>query len=292
MTPSFNQAAFIAETIESVLGQDYPAVEYIVIDGGSIDGTVDILRRYGGRLRWVSERDDGQSDAIHRGFSEARGEVIAWLNADDVYNPGAIAAGVEALLSCPTASFVYGRVELVDRTGRSLGLQKHLPWDFDVLLNKTNYIPQAATFFRRDAYLAVGGLSLDLHYVMDYDLWIKLGRDHDVVAIDDCLARVRMYPETKTSSGGLARMDEMRRMVRIYGRTGIPDGHDYDLVRASVTGAMSEVQAGHYRRASRIARDAAPYVLRPTVAAAWLQAATARSRSVLAALRPGRTKPD
>lgn len=265
VTPSFNQGEFIAETIESVLEQDYPRIEYLVVDGGSTDGTLEILRRYGSRLRWESEKDAGQSDAIHRGFALTQGEVIAWVNADDLYAPLAIARAVETLHAYPEAGFVYGRAEFIDREGRITGEQKHLPWDFDTLLNRWNFIPQSATFFRRSAYEAVGGISVDLHYVMDYDLWLKLGRQFPVVDIPDVLARVRMYPETKTASGGLPRIEEMRRMIRRHGRAQLPDWHEWDAVRASVLAGWAAIRSGRRAKGIRLVASAVPDLRRPFV---------------------------
>ena len=117
VTPSYNQGQFIRATIDSVLTQDYPAVEYLVVDGGSTDGTIDILRSYGDRVRWTSGPDAGQTDAIHRGFAAATGKYIAWLNSDDVYLPGAISAAVAELEAHPGTGLLYGGAEFIDRDG-------------------------------------------------------------------------------------------------------------------------------------------------------------------------------
>ncbi len=258
VTPSYNQGEFIAETIESVLGQDYRRIEYLVMDGGSTDGTLETLRRYDGRLRWQSEPDDGQSDAISRGFALAKGEIIAWVNADDIYTPWAVARAVETFLAYPEAALVYGRAELMDRDGLTLGDQAHLQWDFDILLNRGNYIPQTSTFFRRSAYDAVGGISVDLHYVMDYDLWLKLGRQFLVVDVPDVLARVRMYPETKTASGGLPRIEEMRQMIARHGRADLPEWHEWDALRASVLGGTTALQRRRVTEGMKLITGAIP----------------------------------
>ncbi len=244
VTPSFNQGAFIAETIDSVLAQDYPRIEYIVMDGGSTDDTISILDQYGDRVRWYSERDAGQSDAIRKGFDRTSGEIIAWLNADDLYLPSAVSRAVDAFRRLPEAGFIYGKAEFMDRDGRMTGEQLHVPWSFDKLLNRFNYVPQAATFFRRSAYDAVGGISADLHYLMDYDLWLKLGRAFPASDVPEALARVRMYPETKTASGGLTRMDEMRRMIRRHGRDRLPDWHQWDSFRANVLAGAAAIRSG------------------------------------------------
>ncbi|WP_322508462.1 glycosyltransferase family 2 protein, partial [Anaerolinea sp.] len=122
VTPSFNQARFLEETMLSVLHQDYPHIEYIVVDGGSTDGSVDIIRRYADRLAWwVSEPDRGQTDAINKGFAHAHGEILAWLNSDDTYQPGAVRAAVEALEKHPEAAMVYGDAHYIDENGRVIG---------------------------------------------------------------------------------------------------------------------------------------------------------------------------
>lgn len=265
VTPSYNQGEFIAETIDSVIGQNYPPIEYLVMDGGSTDGTVEILRQYGGQLRWESGVDAGQSDAIHRGFALSHGEIIAWINADDLYAPMAISRAVETLQTHPAAALVYGRAELIDREGRITGEQMHMPWDFDTLLNRVNFIPQTATFFRRSAYEAVGGISVDLHYVMDYDLWLKLGRQFEVIAIPDILARVRMYPETKTASGGLPRIEEMRRMIGRHGRSHLPDWHEWDALRAFILAGATAFRSGRRTKGIRFMAIAITHLRHPFV---------------------------
>lgn len=265
VTPSFNQSEFIAQTIESVVSQDYPRIEYIVMDGGSTDGTLEVLRRYEGRLRWISENDAGQSDAIHRGFSLGSGDILAWLNADDLYAPGAVSRAVAALMANAGAGFVYGNADFIDQDGRPAGHQMRRSWDFDHLLNYRNFISQPATFFRRQAYEAVGGLSLDLHYVMDYDLWIKLGRRFEVVAIPETLALVRMYAQTKTASGGLARVREMRQMVARHGRSRLPEWHHRDLVRALADAAIGNWRSGRRRQALVVLLRTTPYLAHPMV---------------------------
>src|SRR4051794_30278791 len=114
VTPSFNQAEYIEATIQSVLSQNYPAIEYQVMDGGSTDGTVDVLRRHEKRLRWVSQRDEGQTDAINKGFAQTSGEILGWLNSDDTYAPGSIAAAVKFLLDNPSVALVYGDADFID----------------------------------------------------------------------------------------------------------------------------------------------------------------------------------
>lgn len=160
VTPSFNQGEFLAHAIDSVLAQDYPAIEYIVVDGGSTDRTIDVLRAYGDRIRWTSGPDGGQSDAIHRGFLAGSGEYLAWLNSDDRYVPGAIGAAVQEMAADPSVALLYGRGEFIDRDGEVTGPCLHVePWSFERLVGALNLILQPATLFRRDAYLEIGGLT-------------------------------------------------------------------------------------------------------------------------------------
>lgn len=259
VTPSFNQGEFIEETIRSVLEQDYPQIEYLVMDGGSTDTTLDVLRRFEGRLEWVSEADAGQSDAIDHGFARAHGGILAWLNADDVYMPGAVSRAVSVLLADQSAALVYGHAEFMDRNGKPLGQHAQSPWDLGRLINQADDIPQPATFFRREAYFAVGGLDHDLHYCMDYDFWIRLGRRYRVLQVPDVLAQMRLHAEAKTSSGGLARVEEVRAMIGRHGRSELPESFRWDFVRESMRAGIAAARAGRHRKAIRIWARALPY---------------------------------
>lgn len=236
VTPSYNQGAFIRETIESVLSQDYPNVEYIVVDGGSNDGTLDILRSYGDRFHWISEKDKGQSDAINKGFRMARGEIVAWLNSDDTYEPGAVAAAVSFLREHPDISLAYGRGYLIDREGKKL--TEFLPaqtFDLWMLAYYWDPILQPTTFFRKAPLERFGFLDEGLNWCMDWDLWLKFGLYEKAGFLDAFLANSREYGETKTSTGGLKRLWEIWRMLRRYGNLFFPPavplyyyGHLYD----------------------------------------------------------------
>lgn len=259
VTPSLNQGEFIEDTIRSVLEQDYPRIEYLVLDGGSTDGTLDLLKRYEGRFAWVSEKDDGQSDAIDRGFLRGRGDILAWLNADDVYTPGAVSMAVEAFLVHPSAALVYGHADFIDRTGNLIGPHAQSPWDLDRLINRADDIPQPATFFRREAYAAVGGLDHGLRYCMDYDLWIRLGLRYQVRQIPTVLARMRLYPGTKTASGGLERVGEIQTMIARHGRARLPETFRWDFVRESARAGLDAARRGHRWEAIQIWARAVPY---------------------------------
>ena len=177
ITPSFNQAAYIEETILSVLNQDYPQVEYIIVDGGSTDVSREIIERYADRLAWwVSERDRGQTDAINKGFAHAKGEILAWLNSDDTYLPGAIAEAAAFLEANPQAGMVYGDANLVDQQGTLLGKFPARQTDYRRLRRGYVHIPQQAAFFRASLWRQVGPLDPSFYFAMDYDLWVRLAR--------------------------------------------------------------------------------------------------------------------
>jgi glycosyltransferase involved in cell wall biosynthesis len=177
VTPSFNQAQFLEETIISVLEQDYPDIEYIIIDGGSTDGSVDIIHRYETQLAWwVSERDQGQTDALNKGFDKASGDILAWLNSDDTYLPGAISGAVEYLMSHPEAGMVYGDANLIDETGLVMGRFPARQTDYPRLMRGSVHIPQQAAFFRGDLWRKIGPLDPSFYFAMDYDLWVRLAK--------------------------------------------------------------------------------------------------------------------
>lgn len=190
-------ARFIEQTIQSVLSQEYPAIEYIVMDGGSTDGTAEIVRRYAGRLRYVSAPDRGAADAVNRGFQLATGSILAWLNADDTYLPGAVGKAAAYLLAHPEAAAVYGGARWVDAAGKPLGPYPVAAFD-QRALSRECLICQPACFVRREAFEAAGALNPDLRFAFDYDLWIRLSRRHQLHHLAECWANSRMYPQNKT----------------------------------------------------------------------------------------------
>ncbi len=248
VTPSFNQGEFIAATIESVLAQDYPHINYLVVDGGSTDGTLDVLRSYGERIRWLSEPDGGQADAVNKGIARTRGPIVAWLNADDVYLPGAVTRAVAELEKHPEAGLVYGNAEFIDRAGTTLGPCPQVePFSLNRLIHHLDFIVQPATFFHRAAFDAVGGLDAGLRYCLDYDLWIRLARHAPVRYLPTTLAQARIYPETKTASGGLERLDEIERMIRRHGRALLPNLFYGEMVKASWRAGLRALASGRFR---------------------------------------------
>lgn len=218
VTPSLDQGRFIGDTVASVADQDYPHIEHLVLDAGSTDQTHDVLRALEAgqtRMSWTVAPDDGQSDAINRGFGRARGSIIAWLNADDVYRPGAVSAAVEALRAHPETGLVYGRGEVLDASGTVRGpFAGWEPFRLWRLIHGLDYILQPATFFRRGLFHALGGLDVTLNWSMDWDLWIRLAGAADVLALETVLAGAREHDEAKTATGGWARVRELQRLAR------------------------------------------------------------------------------
>lgn len=199
VTPSLNQGRFIRDTIESVLSQDYPRLEYLVMDGGSTDETLDILRGYGNRITWRSAPDQGQADAVNQGFRLAKGEILGWLNSDDTYQPGAVKAVVAHLTAHSETAVVYGDAYYIDDHNHVIGIYPTEDFNLDRLAQAC-LICQPTAFFRRSAIEAVGGLDATLQYCMDYDLWIRLGRRLRLERIPRFVANTRHYPQTKTWS--------------------------------------------------------------------------------------------
>lgn len=177
ISPSYNQGRFLEQAIQSVLEQDYPNLEYIIIDGGSDDGSLDIIQRYAPRLAsWVSEPDQGQTDAINKGFARAKGDILAWLNSDDAYLPGAVSQAVAYLQAHPEVGMVYGDANLIDAAGNVIGRFPARQTDYRRLRRGYVHIPQQAAFFRADLWRQVGPLDPSYYFAMDYDLWVRLAK--------------------------------------------------------------------------------------------------------------------
>jgi len=175
VTASFNQARYLEATINSVLGQDYPRIEYIIVDGSSTDGSVDVIQKYAGRLAWwVSEQDKGQTDAINKGFNRATGDILAWLNSDDTYNPGAIAEAVKYLIENPEVGLVYADCNFIDEADRVIGKFNAAQTDYRRLREGYVHIPQQTMFFRAKYWKELGPLDASFYFAMDYDLWTRI----------------------------------------------------------------------------------------------------------------------
>lgn len=198
VTPSYNQASFLEATLRSVHDQEYPNLEHIVIDGGSTDGSVEIIRKFEDHLAyWVSEPDKGQTDALIKGFSRATGEILAWLNSDDLYEPRTLWEVAEFFSRHPEVQFVYGDALWIDTEGRTLRPKKEIPFNQFIWLYDHNYIPQPSAFWRKELYEAVGGLDPRFDLAMDADLWIRFAEKTRPVHVRRIWSRMRFYPEQK-----------------------------------------------------------------------------------------------
>lgn len=217
VTPSYNQGDFIEETICSVLAQDYSNLEYIIIDGGSTDNTVEIIRKYDDHLAWVSEPDQGQTDAINKGFACATGEILAWINSDDTYLPGAFHDAVQFLLSYPQVGMVYGDANLIDEQGRLLGRFPARQTDYKRLRRGSVHIPQQASFFRTELWRQVGPLDPSFYFAMDYDLWVRLAKISQLVYEPRLWANFRLHGQGKSIASDERCYPEM---LRVHYREG------------------------------------------------------------------------
>ncbi len=216
VTPSFNQARFLEASIQSVLEQDYPEIEYILVDGGSGDGSLEIIKKYAGRFAWwVSEPDKGHADALNKGFAHAHGQVFAWLNSDDLYYPGAVAEAVTYLRDRPDAGMVYGDADLTDQDGKVIGRFASRQTDYRRLLRGSVHIPQATTFYRADLWRQLGPLDLNLFFGFDYDLWVRLAKISRLQYLPRRWAAFRLHGEGKS-----IRADDLcyPDMLRVYER--------------------------------------------------------------------------
>jgi glycosyltransferase involved in cell wall biosynthesis len=221
VTPSFNQAAFITEALESVKEQRYPATEHIVIDGGSTDGTVDILRRYStapgwDHLRWVSEPDRGQSDALNKGFRMATGDIVGWLNSDDRYRPNCFRSVVEGFDINPGTDILYGDYTWIDEKGQITQIRREIAFSYFILkYHHTLYIPSTATFYRSKIFDDGNFIDQNLHFSMDYEFFLRLARTgYHFKHISKLLADFRWHSQSKTVASVEGQFREFDQIVR------------------------------------------------------------------------------
>jgi glycosyltransferase involved in cell wall biosynthesis len=199
VTPSFNQVSFLEATIQSVLSQDYPKIEYILVDGGSQDGSLEIIKKYADRFAyWVSEQDRGHADALNKGFSRANGKIWAWLNSDDTYYPEAVSRAVRFLVENPDVGMVYGDADLTDDQGNIIGEFAARQTDYYRMLEGSVHIPQATTFIRASVWQQIGELDLSLFFGFDYDLWVKISKITKIKYLPQKWATFRLHGEGKS----------------------------------------------------------------------------------------------
>ena len=231
ITPSFNQARFLEATIQSVLSQDYARIEYMIVDGGSTDGSVELIRKYAlvedreqaPRLQnhsiawWVSEKDRGQTDAINKGFARAGGEILAWINSDDTYEPGAVRAAVRYLQDHPEIGMVYGDCNFINEEGRVIGKFGSAQTNYRLLRQGYAHIPQQTMFFRADLWRQVGPLDPTFYFAMDYDLWTRIAACSEIKYVPQTWANFRLHTSGKTMAADDRCWPEM---IRVHYRDG------------------------------------------------------------------------
>lgn len=197
VTPSFNQGPYLEQTMRSVLEQDYPRIEYLVIDGGSTDNSVEIIKKYADHLTyWVSEKDSGQAEAINKGLARAKGDILAWVNSDDYYLPGAVSAAVKSFEENPDAVMVYGDMLAVDGNGQTINIQKFKQLSLQDLLC-FQIIGQSSVFFRRSAWEKVGPLEPTFHFMLDHHLWIRLAQQGKILHVPKVWSAARYHSQAK-----------------------------------------------------------------------------------------------
>jgi glycosyltransferase involved in cell wall biosynthesis len=223
VTPSFNQALYLEQTILSVLGQNYANLEYIIIDGGSTDGSVEIIQKFQDRVTyWISEKDRGQAHAINKGLERASGDIIAYLNSDDYYLEGALDRVAEHFTSHPEVDLIHGRCQIVDKCGVKIGERKASIVRYDEILDlwdvwwKERNFVQPEVFWTKRITNKIGQFREDLHWVMDYEYWARMLREKCCVGfIDADLAAFRMQP-TQKSRQSKQSVDELVQLVRPF----------------------------------------------------------------------------
>lgn len=222
ITPSFNQANYLENTIKSVLNQNYPNLEYIIIDGGSTDGSVDIIKKYQDYLfYWISEKDEGQSQAINKGFKKASGKYINWLNSDDVLLENALFTLSHYLESNQSVGLVYGNVIYINAKNEVLYQSYEIPYSQKITIYGTNYIPQPAALYRREIIEKIGCLDENLHYCMDHEYWLRMYHTNIKIGnVKNNIAGYRLHRRSKGVSHAHIRIKKERYLLKLkYGRS-------------------------------------------------------------------------
>lgn len=238
ITPSYNQGQFIERTLQSVASQSGAEIEHVVFDGGSNDNTVDVLKAFQPPVRWVSKKDKGQTDAVNQGIRATDGEIIGWLNSDDIYYPGAIARVMQYFLDHPDVDVVYGMADHIDLADHAFETYPSAPWDLEQL-KETCFICQPALFFRRRVVEQYGLLDETLNYCMDYEYWLRLGKAGARFAyLEEKLAGSRLYADNKTLGARVKVHSEINSMFKkLFGK--VPDRWLFNYAHAVVEQRVS-----------------------------------------------------
>lgn len=224
ITPSYNQAHFIEATIQSVHEQNYSNLEHIIVDGGSTDGTLDILKKHEGVINWTSEPDLGQSNAINKGLRQATGEIVAFLNSDDLYEKETLHTVGKYFREKPDTMWLTGKCRNIDKNGNEIRINIRNYKNFWLrtgsykVLQVLNYISQPATFWKWDAMQRVGYLNESLYYTMDYEYWLRLGRQYPLHVCNEYLARFRIHQRSKSGTTVYRQFDEELQVASMYSK--------------------------------------------------------------------------
>lgn len=290
VTPSFNQGVFLEAAIQSVLDQDYPNIEYLVIDGGSSDESKQIIERFAGRLAWSqSEPDSGQVDAILKGFSRSHGTIIGWLNSDDELLPGAVSSVVKAFLADPGLMLVYGDNILVDAESGYEDILPARPFDVVTMLRTgQNHVPQPGSFFRREALELAGGLSRSGYYYFDFEFVVRLGLVARAKRLPARLGLYRLHEASKSMSAHERKADDHLRMYdAVFGLADLPP--EVLQIEGEARAIAYRVAGEYYYAAGNRARARAAFGrsfrLRPRLRTCTLLARVVVPEPVIAILR-------
>lgn len=213
ITPTLNQAHFIEDTINSVLRQNYKNIEHIVIDGGSSDNTIEILKKYD-HIKWISEKDKGQSNAINKGFKLATGDIIAWINSDDYYDDDVFQKIAKYFSENNKCKFLYGDITYIDRDKNILYEVTGGNLSFKNLIKNPDFVRQPSSFWAKEILEEIGYLDESLNVVMDYDYFLRIGKKHEFFYINENLSFYRLYNETKTISLHKKQIEELLKVIR------------------------------------------------------------------------------